>query len=97
MDIAIHRNDTAGRYELHVDGALASFADFQRDGGTVVMPHTVTMPEFRGHGLAAQVVRAALDDFLADDTTTKVVPTCWFVAELIEAHEEYQPLIGGTG
>ena len=93
MDIAIHRNDANGRYELHLDGQLASYADFHREGSTVVMPHTVTLPAYRGQGLAAQVVRAALDDFLADDAVERVVPTCWFVAEMIEAHEEYRPLL----
>ena len=31
MDIAIHRNDTNGRYELHLDGQLASYADYPAD------------------------------------------------------------------
>ena len=91
MDIAIHRNDTNGRYELHLDGQLASFADFRREGDTVVMPHTVTLPAYRGQGLAAQVVRAALDDFLEEHV--QVVPSCWFVAEVIEAHEAYRSLV----
>jgi len=90
-DITIQRNDEAGRYELSVGGELAAFTDVQRVGDTVVMPHTLTVPAFRGRGLAAQVVTAALDDLLAEGA--HVEPTCWFVAEYIEANPQYQPLV----
>ena len=42
-------------------------------------------------GLSHRVVRAALDDFLEEHV--QVVPSCWFVAEVIEAHEAYRSLV----
>lgn len=87
------RNNTeAGRWELVVDGEVVSYADYRDDGRRVVFPHTVTQPRHRGNGYAAQVVEAALEDLLAAGDRT-VVPSCWFVAEFIEAHDRYQVLV----
>ncbi|MFZ4720035.1 MAG: GNAT family N-acetyltransferase [Ilumatobacteraceae bacterium] len=91
MDIALRKDDQAQRYELLVDGRLASYTEWFDDGDRVVMPHTVTIPAFRGQGLAAQVVRFALDDLAT--RATLVVPACWFVADFIEQHPEYQALV----
>jgi predicted GNAT family acetyltransferase len=55
------------------------------------MPHTFTVPEFRGRGLAAVVVQAALDDLLVE--SARLVPSCWFVAEFIDAHPTYRVLL----
>jgi predicted GNAT family acetyltransferase len=83
-------NEDAGRFELRVDGELASIADYRVMGDRVSMPHTVTAPGYRGRGLAAEVVRAALDDARARGL--QVLPMCWFVAEFIEMNPEYQDL-----
>ena len=79
------------RYELFVDGQLASYVELDRRGDVVVLPHTYTLPAFRGHGLAARVVHAALDDLLEQGTT--IVPSCWFVADVVRADQRYRPLV----
>ena len=91
MATTIRKDDQAQRYELRVDEAIASYADFDDDGERVVMPHTVTQPAFRGQGLAAQVVQFALDDIRASGR--RVVPSCWFVAQFIDEHPEYRDLL----
>jgi predicted GNAT family acetyltransferase len=45
----------------------------------------------RGRGLGSELVRAALDDVRRRGAT--VVPTCWYVAEFIDAHPEYGDLL----
>ncbi|MCB0994564.1 MAG: N-acetyltransferase [Acidimicrobiales bacterium] len=87
-----HNNTDAGRWELVVDGEVVSYADYHYDGTRVVFPHTVTAPHHRGKGYAAVVVEAALDDILATGGRT-VVPSCWFVADLIAATPRFQPLL----
>jgi uncharacterized protein len=91
MDVKIRKRDDMNRFELLVDGSLVSYAEYVDDGQQVTFPHTVTAPEFRGRGLAAQLVRAALDD--ARDAGRTVVPQCWFVADFIDAHPDYAHLV----
>ena len=92
MDISVQHATDTGRFELRVDGELAAYADTRRhDEGVVEMPHTYTVPSFRGRGLAAHVVRAALDSLAADGQ--RVLPTCWFVAEFIDTNPQYADLV----
>lgn len=93
-DVEIRNNEAAGRYELSVGGRLGSFAEYRIVDDRIVFPHTETMDEFRGRGLAAKVVQAALDDARASGR--QVVPACWFVAEFIDEHPEYRPLVSGA-
>jgi uncharacterized protein len=89
--VRVARNDEANRYELYVDGELASFADYRRTGSTLDVHHTETRDGYRGRGLAAELVRGALDD--VRDRKLTVVPSCWFVADFIEANPEYADLV----
>ncbi len=84
---SLAHNMVANRYELSVDGEVASFAEYFDDGDVVVFPHTVTAPRFRGNGFAERVVRFALDD--VRQRGKHVVASCWFVAEFIAEHPEY--------
>ena len=93
MTTELRKNESAGRYELLLDGEVVSLADFRIDGDRVVLPHTETLPAHRGEGLAEQVVRFALDDVRPSGRS--VVPACWFVAEFIDGHPEYADLLEG--
>src|SRR5437762_731011 len=79
MGVELRKHEAAGRYELSVDGALTSYANYVDDGHLVTLPHTVTLSRSRNHGFAAQVVRFALDDARA--AGKRVRPACWFVAQ----------------
>jgi predicted GNAT family acetyltransferase len=93
MTTEVKRNDARGRYELFLDGELVGIADFtvSADGQVATFPHTVIDPQRRGQGHGEILVRAALDD--VKDRVTRVVPSCWFVADFIEANEEYADLV----
>jgi predicted GNAT family acetyltransferase len=91
MTTQVTRDDRRSRYELTVDGSTVGIADFVVQGDRVVMPHTVIDPARRGQGLAAVLVADALDDIRSSGRM--VVPTCWYVAEFIEAHPEYGDLL----
>jgi predicted GNAT family acetyltransferase len=79
------------RYELFLDGELVGVADYRIVGDRVVMPHTEITPPLRGRGLGEILVGHALDDVRATGRT--VVPSCWFVAEYIDAHPNYRDLL----
>jgi predicted GNAT family acetyltransferase len=86
MDAEI-RHDTwegGGQYVLVVDGADVGELDHLDEAGTRVMHHTGVRTAFEGRGLAAQLVRRALDDARADGVV--VVPTCWYVAGYLDRH-----------
>jgi predicted GNAT family acetyltransferase len=93
VSIEVSENADAGRYEVRVDGELAGFADRTVRDGVMVLPHTVVDPAFRGRGLAAHLVRRALDDARARGLG--VVPTCWYVARYIDDHPADQDLLAG--
>jgi len=90
-DISISKNEDAGRYELRLGGRRVGLADYYRHGNTVVIPHTETLPEFGGRGLASRLVRYCLDDIR--DQHLRVEPACPFVAAYIRQHPEYADLL----
>lgn len=92
MDFTVSKNEQAGRFEAVTDdGTVAGFTEYQEQGDTVVLPHTVTEDDFEGQGVGSKVVKAALDAARADGK--KVDPKCPFVASYIERHQEYADLV----
>jgi predicted GNAT family acetyltransferase len=87
----VRRDDDSGRYELVEDGAIVGYADFRRVDDVIVLPHTVIDPQRRGGGLGAELVQGALDDLRARGD--QVVPACWYVADFIQSHPDYQDLL----
>lgn len=74
-----------------LDGELVGIADYQIMDDRVLMPHTEIDHGRRGRGLGAVLVRAALDDVRRSGRT--VVPQCWYVAQFIDEHPEFQDLV----
>lgn len=83
-------NPERHRYEIVVAGAVAGFADYTMEGTTMVLPHTVVDPAFRGRGFAAQLVRYGLDN--ARSRGLHVEPQCSYVAHYMADHPEYDDL-----
>ncbi|GAB2830626.1 GNAT family N-acetyltransferase [Actinocorallia aurea] len=78
------------RFEIHLDGALAGFAEYMRGPSLVVYPHTVVHREYEGRGLGSALARAVLDDARARGL--KVLPTCPFIAAYMVRVPEYGDL-----
>jgi predicted GNAT family acetyltransferase len=87
----VRLNADRSRYELFVDDELVGIADYRLQGDVVVIPHTEIDRDKRGRGLGAVLVRGTLDEIKASGRT--VVPQCWYVAEFIDEHPEYQALL----
>lgn len=79
-----------GRYELLVDGEVASFVDYHRSTGRLLIARTVTVPAHRGRGHAGRLVRHVLDEARRDGLS--VMTTCWYVRDWLDAHPEYRDL-----
>lgn len=83
----------AGRFEIHVDGRLAGFADYVLGDGLITFSHTQIDPAFEGRGLGSRLIGAALAQVKAQGGRT-VIPACPFVAGWIERHPDYADLLG---
>ena len=81
-------NETdASRYTLHRGDDLVSVLDYRDDGSTVALTRAFTIPTFRGHGYAGEIVERAVAELEAQGDR-KVSPVCWYVADWFEAHPE---------
>ncbi|MCZ7609468.1 MAG: N-acetyltransferase [Ignavibacterium sp.] len=84
-------NDKKGsRFVIIIDG-LEVYELYAEDKGTIDLYSTYTPPQLRGKGLAADVVKAALE--YAEEKNLKVIPTCWYVRKYVDEHPEYKKLI----
>ena len=89
--IDVTDNPAEHRYEAHLDGALAGFAQYRDGPGRRIFTHTEVDPAFEGHGVGGALASAALDDVRRIGLT--VVPQCPFIAAYIERHPEYADLV----
>ena len=88
----LKHNESAGSYELHLDGRKAGEAQYQRQGDQVVFTHTEVEPGHEGQGLGSRLAAFALDDVKRKGL--KAVPQCRFIASYIERHEkDYQDVV----
>jgi uncharacterized protein len=86
-----HEPDTH-RYVLRTGDELVSVLEYRDHNGGTVMHHTVTVPKFRGHGYAAELVAFAVDD-VERRGAGPIHPTCWYVADWFAAHPERSGLL----
>ena len=88
-------NPGAKRFEAHVDGTLAGFAEYQLTDQLVVFTHTEVEPAFEGQGIGSAIARYALDGLVADGTR-KALPVCPFILEYIQRHPQYLAITYGA-
>lgn len=79
------------RYEIRVGDATAGFTEFVDSGEQRIFFHTEIQEHFAGRGLAATLIRSALDDTIT--TGRRVVPMCPFVAGFLDRHDEFESFV----
>jgi predicted GNAT family acetyltransferase len=82
----------ASRYTLHRGDDLVSVLDYRDDGRTVALTRAYTVPPFRGHGYAGELVDRAVAELEARGDR-RVLPVCWYVAEWFGAHPERSDIL----
>ena len=85
----IHEKETE-RFVVYAEGNEV-YVEYMMRNNTIDLNHTYTHPALRGKGLAAHVVRAALE--FAKENNLKVFPTCSYVQSFIAKNEEYKKLV----
>ena len=78
------------RFVIYSEGNEV-YVEYSMIGNDINLYHTYTHPALRGKGLAAHVVRAALE--FAKENNLKVVPTCSYVQAFIAKNDEYKELV----
>ncbi|MDR6862208.1 GNAT family N-acetyltransferase [Phycicoccus sp. 3266] len=91
-ETTVKDNPDLGRFEAHVDGALAGFAAYRLSGGHIVFTHTEVDDAYEGQGVGGALARGALDQVRAAGEHD-VVAMCPFIAAWIERHPDYQDLV----
>ena len=89
--MTVRDNSEQHQYEIDVDGELAGWIVYRRNGDVVAMLHTEVEPEHEGKGVGAALAKGALDD--VRDHGLKVLPLCPFVATYVKRHPEYDDLV----
>lgn len=91
-DLVVTDNPEKSRFEAHLGGRLAGYAEYQQSDSVITFTHTIVKDGFAGQGVGGRLVRAALDTVAASEGV-RVIAQCSFVAAFIDKHPEYQSLV----
>lgn len=91
MDVRVTDDPAEQRFEIAVDGQLAGFTTYHREGNAVALVHTEVDPAWQGNGLASRLIRSTLDTLRARGEA--VIPYCPFVRDFIVHHDDYRDLV----
>ncbi|WP_186808209.1 GNAT family N-acetyltransferase [Agrococcus baldri] len=84
-EIEITENAERRRFEAHVDGALAGFADYRDSESVRSFVHTEVDPAFGGRGIGSTLVDEALRATIGQGR--RIQPICSFVVARSAADE----------
>jgi len=87
MDLNIV-HEPGKRYYVEVDGHVAEASYTEAADGTRSFNHTFVPDAMRGQGIAARLVRHALDD--TRQSGHRFLAVCSYVQRFVEQHPEYQ-------
>jgi predicted GNAT family acetyltransferase len=92
MSTVVSRNHELSRFDIHVDGELAGFAEYKLHDTSIVFPHTEIDPKFGGRGLGTTLIEYALNEVSQEHLS--VEPVCPFVSKYIGKNpEKYLSLV----
>lgn len=83
-------NANRSRFEME-EGGLVAFANYQRRGSVLVIPHVEAPPALRGTGAAGRLMAGLLA--LVRERGEKIVPTCSYAAAYMRQHKDQQDLL----
>ena len=90
MTVTVTHNAARQRFEATVDGQLC-VCDYQLRGDVMWMTHTGVPQAVGGRGIAAELVRVALE--WAEQKGYVVEPSCSYVEVYMRRHPETQKLL----
>lgn len=91
LTLQVRHNPTEQRFEANVEGWLCR-CDYRLERGVMLLVHTEVPPLLEGRGIAAQLVRAAIDYARAQQI--KLRPRCSYVRVYFERHPPEKDVLG---
>ena len=89
--LAVRHNVARQRFEAQAGESAPAFLSYRVENERVILKHTFVPDALRGQGIAADLVRVALEE--ARQRHWKIVPRCSYVAGFIERHPEFCDLV----
>ncbi|NLG55663.1 MAG: N-acetyltransferase [Rhodococcus sp.] len=86
-DISVAHAEAIRRYEIHVDDAIAGFAEYLDSDDRRIFFHTEIGEEYGGQGLGSTLIQEAVVDTIRSGK--RIVPICSFVAKYLEKNPAY--------
>lgn len=91
-DVVVTNNPEQNRYEAHLDGELAGYAEYELTTAAITFTHTKVEPAFEGKGVGSALAKGALDD-VDSASGRQVRPLCPFIKSWIDKHPDYAQLV----
>ena len=92
MALNIHHDSAAREFTVEVDGYVGVL-NYDLRGDTMTVTHTLVPEAIGGRGIAAELMRVALETARAEGW--KVVPMCSYAVAYLRRHPEYADLLQG--
>ncbi len=86
-----HDSD-GSRYTLRIDGDVAAAVEYTLTDDAISFNRTFTAPDWRGQGLAGEIVEYAVNE-VEQSSGRKIVPVCSYVDAWFDKHPERAGLL----
>jgi len=90
--VHVTTNADKNRYEAHLDGEVAGFAEYQLTDELIVFTHTEVHRVHEGKGVGSALARFALDD-VRQHGGRRVLAICPFIKAWMLRHPDYADLL----
>ena len=94
MDYLVTHIKNANRFEVLLENGQTAYLNYNEFNNSLNLSHTYVPKSFEGKGIAAAIVKFALD--YARKNNLSIIPSCSYVAAYIERHPEHRDLVKQT-
>ena len=91
IEFFVVENDAGDTYEAVSGDTLIGGITVERHGDVVTLIDTSVYPEFRGQGVATELIRRVLDQLRSEGLKARI--QCPTVQAFIDRHAEYESLV----
>jgi len=90
MEYSVTHNHEASRFEIHLENGQTAYMDYNETDLGLNFAHTYVPKSFEGRGIAAAIVKFALEYVGENDIS--YIASCPFVRVYLQRHPEYHSL-----